>query len=117
MVVTLPEKLVVSETLELLEKLEREVKLPPALLVVNRYPGPVSPDALAELDVLLREHPDAAVNVAVAREMLVARDEACREVREATAGRAAVVWLPAISPEPTSIQIGEAFSGEAYLRS
>ena len=47
-IVTLPERLVLAETLELCGAMEREVGLAPARLVVNRMPPPIPAGAIAD---------------------------------------------------------------------
>lgn len=51
-VVTLPERLVIEETLELCDALAREVGLPVARMVVNRVPLPMAPGALVDARAL-----------------------------------------------------------------
>ncbi len=52
-VVTLPERLVMTETLELCRALEGEVKLPVARLVVNRFPSELAPEAWDQTRALI----------------------------------------------------------------
>lgn len=81
-VVTLPERLVLSETVELCHALEHDVKLPAARLVVNRLPAEMTPQAFDEARALVtRGGPEAAA----ARELLrviEARAEARKDALE-----------------------------------
>lgn len=66
-VVTLPERLVLSETVELCHALEHDVKLPAARLVVNRLPAEMTSEAFDEARALVtRGGPEAGA----ARELL-----------------------------------------------
>ena len=66
-VVTLPERLVLTETVELCHALDHDVKLPPARLVVNRLPAEMTSAAFDEARALVaRGGPEAAA----ARELL-----------------------------------------------
>lgn len=81
-VVTLPERLVLSETVELCHALETEVKLPPSRLVVNRLPAEIADAAFHEVRALIaRGGPEGDA----ARELLTvieARAEARRDALE-----------------------------------
>ena len=79
-VVTLPERLVLSETVELCRALDKEVKLPPARLVVNRFPSELAPEAWDQTRALIaRGGPEADA----AKELLRVMD-ARRSAREET---------------------------------
>jgi arsenite-transporting ATPase len=79
-VVTLPERLVLSETVELCRALDKEVKLPPARLVVNRFPSELAPEAWDQTRALIaRGGPEAEA----AKELLRVMD-ARRSAREET---------------------------------
>lgn len=79
-VVTLPERLVLTETLELCRALDVEVKLPPARLVVNRFPSELPPEAWDQARALVaRSGPQGEA----ARELLRVMD-ARRTAREET---------------------------------
>lgn len=81
-VVTLPERLVLTETVELCHALDHDVKLPPARLVVNRLPTEMPPAAFDEARAMVaRGGPDGAA----ARELLrviEARAEARKDALE-----------------------------------
>lgn len=81
-VVTLPERLVLTETVELCHALDHDVKLPPARLVVNRLPAEMPPAAFDEARALVtRGGPEAPA----ARELLrviEARAEARKDALE-----------------------------------
>ena len=79
-VVTLPERLVLSETVELCRALDHEVKLPPARLVVNRFPSELAPEAWDQTRALIaRGGPEGEA----AKELLRVMD-ARRTAREET---------------------------------
>jgi hypothetical protein len=79
-VVTLPERLVLSETVELCRALDHEVKLPPARLVVNRFPSELAPEAWDQTRALIaRGGPEGEA----AKELLRVMD-ARRSAREET---------------------------------
>lgn len=79
-VVTLPERLVLSETVELCRALDLEVKLPPARLVVNRFPSELAAEAWDQTRALIaRGGPEADA----AKELLRVMD-ARRAAREET---------------------------------
>jgi hypothetical protein len=79
-VVTLPERLVLSETVELCRALDLEVKLPPARLVVNRFPSELASEAWDQTRALIaRGGPEADA----AKELLRVMD-ARRAAREET---------------------------------
>lgn len=59
-VVTLPERVVLSETLELCEKLQSEVGMVTPRLIVNRAPLFVTDDVLRETQSLAEQHADAS---------------------------------------------------------
>lgn len=81
-VVTLPERLVLSETLELCRALEVEVGLPPARLVVNRFPRELPAAAWdAALAIEKRGGESASAATHLLR-MLEARQELQREALE-----------------------------------
>jgi anion-transporting ArsA/GET3 family ATPase len=81
-VVTLPERLVLTETVELCHALDHDVKLPAARLVVNRLPAEMAPAAFDEARALVtRGGPEAPA----ARELLrviEARAEARKDALE-----------------------------------
>lgn len=89
-VVTLPERMVLQETLELCAALDREVGMPPARLIVNRFPSSLPESALGHARALvegpaapgaLRDAARALVQVLEARE--ATRKEALETLAEA----------------------------------
>ncbi len=81
-VVTLPERLVLTETVELCHALETEVKLPPARLVVNRLPAEVPEAAFREVRALVaRGGPEGEAAKELLR-VIEARAEARKDALE-----------------------------------
>ncbi len=109
-VVTLPERLVLSETVQLCETIERDVGLPVDRLVVNRVPSALPEDALRDAFRLSARHGPTAV----AAEKLAAclevrssvRDEVLRALEETVRngtndrGDRGLTLLPLASREP-----------------
>lgn len=79
-VVTLPERLVMTETIELCRALEDEVKMPVARLIVNRFPSELAPEAWDQTQALLAKGGRAGE---AARELLRVMD-ARKSAREDT---------------------------------
>lgn len=109
-VVTLPERMVLQETLELCSALEREVGMPAARLVVNRFPGELPSAALAQARAM--SGPLAApgaqlVEVLEARE--AARAEAIEALRSAHSLGVDVrpLLLPQAAFDPNADQVAE----------
>ncbi len=110
-VVTLPERMVLQETLELCGALEREVGMPPARLVVNRFPAPLPAGALAQARALDGgAHSASAVRLI---EVLEAREAARAEAIEALRGAPTLgvdlrpLLLPYASFDPSAEQVAE----------
>jgi anion-transporting ArsA/GET3 family ATPase len=81
-VVTLPERLVLSETVELCHALDHEVKLPPARVVVNRMPAEMAPAAFDEARALVaRGGPEGEAAKELLR-VIEARTEARKDALE-----------------------------------
>lgn len=78
-VVTLPERLVLSETIELCRALEVEVGLPPARLVVNRFPRELPAAAWDSARAIEKRGGESAEAAAHLVRMLDARRELQRE--------------------------------------
>lgn len=78
-VVTLPERMVLQETLELCGALEHEVGMPPARLVVNRFPSALPPGALEQARALSRGDEERAEAARRLVEVLEARESARME--------------------------------------
>ncbi len=112
-VVTLPEKLVLKETLELCESMATLVGLPAARLVVNRMPSAIAHEAVLEARRLgegtqpLAAAARALAEVLEARE--AARHEALTALEDARTGGAglAPVLIPESPVDPTAQQIAE----------
>ncbi|HJL18172.1 MAG TPA: ArsA-related P-loop ATPase [Sandaracinaceae bacterium LLY-WYZ-13_1] len=112
-VVTLPERMVLQETLELCAALEREVGMPPARLVVNRFPTPLPGGALAQARAMseggeaLSDEAGHLVEVLEARE--AARSEALSTL--GSAGSLGVdlrpLLLPLVTADPDATQVAE----------
>jgi hypothetical protein len=83
LVVTLPERLVIEETLELCASIGEETALEVDRIVVNRVPRALPPEALRDARALAsRPGPHAAVAAALA-EVLAAREESGAAARSA----------------------------------
>jgi len=78
-VVTLPERLVIEETLELCEALSVEAGLEVDRVVVNRMPLPVAPEALADARALAARPGPLARAAAALADTLTARETARAE--------------------------------------
>ncbi len=79
-VVTMPERLVLQETLELCRALTHEVQLTPARLIVNRVPAPLPQQALDDARRLAKAADDP--KLAKAARLLAERLEARRAISE-----------------------------------
>jgi anion-transporting ArsA/GET3 family ATPase len=101
LVVTLPERLVIEETLELCDALAHEVGLPADRVVVNRMPLPLPPGALDDARAMaagggpLGLAADALAHALAARE--AARDEASSAL-EAVALKRHAIWRVPLAP-------------------
>jgi arsenite-transporting ATPase len=82
-VVTLPERLVVRETLELIDAIDREIGLGQPRLVVNRFPTAVAPEAIAEARALAALPGPLAADAADLALALEAREAASKEALDA----------------------------------
>lgn len=111
-VVTLPERMVLQETIELCSALEREVGMPAARLVVNRFPGALPPAALQQARALSNGGALAGPGARLV-EVLEARESARAEAIEAlrTAPSLGVDVRPLLLPQaafdPTADQVAE----------
>ncbi len=111
-VVTLPERLVLEETLELCDAMKHEVGLEPAHLVVNRVPRAMPPHALSEAKRLAQRGGALAGAAATLVEVLAARDQARGEALSAVAEVAgervvAPILLPDAPNDPTAEQMAD----------
>ncbi|MEC7521071.1 MAG: ArsA-related P-loop ATPase [Myxococcota bacterium] len=112
-VVTLPERMVLQETLELCAALEREVGMPAARLVVNRFPSPVPEGAVAQAKALsasehaLGEPVEQLLEILQARE--AARSEALETLSHAPERGLAIrpLLLPQVAFDPKAEQVAE----------
>lgn len=115
-VVTLPERLVLSETLSLCDEIEGEIGLSVDRLVVNRVPTPLSEDALGDVHTLASAsgpEADAARQLAdvirsrtsVRREVFDALDETVRQARGR--GDKGLTLLPLIAREPKADTVAD----------
>ena len=106
-VVTLPERMVLQETLELCSALETEVGMPPSRLVVNRFPRELPAVAIDQARTLGSAAGARLVEVLEAR--VAARREALETLRGATT--LGVELTPLLLPEaafdPTAMQVAE----------
>jgi hypothetical protein len=102
-VVTLPERLVIRETLELVRAIARDVGIPPSRLVVNRFPVPLPEQALLDARALAHDKGPLAHPAGGLAEALSARAEASAEALEALQEALASTKLaPVILPEHAS---------------
>jgi len=109
-VVTLPERLVLRETIELCEAMVEQVSLPPARLVINRVPPPLPDHALRAATRLSTAGGPAAGAAAVLRETLATRDQARGEAVDAMRQAAeeldlVPVVLPDRAVDPDAIEV------------
>ncbi len=110
-VVTLPERMVLQETLELCAALEREVGMPPARLVVNRFPSEVPANAVAQARAMgstsLATPAHRLIEVLEAR--AAARAEAVDTLRSAASLGVDVrpLLLPQAAFDPNADQVAE----------
>ena len=105
-VVTLPERLVIEETLELCDALAREVGLPADRVVVNRVPLPLPPAALADARALAAGGGPRGEAARSLVEALTAREAASAEARgalEALSLKQHAIWrLPLAPVDPSA---------------
>ncbi|MEM9190671.1 MAG: ArsA-related P-loop ATPase [Myxococcota bacterium] len=111
-IVTLPEPLVLKETLELEAALKEEVGLTAARLIVNRVPPKMPASAGSEADRLSRTPGEVgaagAVLAALIRTRQKARDSALRILSELDAGRddtSTAVVLPLAPADPSADEV------------
>lgn len=102
-VVTLPERLVLLETLELCGAMKRQLGIPVARLLANRVPAPVDEGALAEAEALAASSDPHAVH---ARELarllstrMAAREHAMQALAEAGRASDDEPLIPLVLPE------------------
>ena len=111
LVVTLPERLVIEETLELCAAIGQETALEVDRVVVNRVPRALPPQALGDARALAaRLGPHAATAVALV-DVLRAREEASAAalaaVEELSCRRCPSWSLPLAAADPTAAQAAE----------
>jgi anion-transporting ArsA/GET3 family ATPase len=117
-IVTLPERLVLEETLELAEAMQHEVGLSPSRIVVNRVPEAIPAHALKEASRLARSEAGGARAAATLVEVLAARDQARSEalsaLAEATQGLALAPVLVRDAPtDPSAATVADWLAAEA----
>jgi len=81
-VVTLPERLVLTETVELCHALDHDVKLPPARLVVNRLPAEMTPATFDEARALVARGGPEGVAARELLRVIESRAEARKDALE-----------------------------------
>ncbi len=110
-VVTLPERMVLQETLELCAALEREVGMPPARLVVNRFPAEVPAEAIPQARAMAETHLAEPARHLI--EMLEAREAARAEAVDTLRGASSLgvdiqpLLLPQAAADPNADQVAE----------
>jgi arsenite-transporting ATPase len=105
-VVTLPERLVLQETLELCTAMDTQVGLFPSRLVVNRFPIPLPAQALADARALAGSSPAIQALLAVIEFRHAALAEADASLRDVLRGahiRPAVLPAAPVDPLPAEI--------------
>lgn len=83
LIVTLPERMVLRETLELCEAVSKQVGLEPAQLVVNQVPEDVSDELLQSAQAFAKESGALSPSLRILADILEARHAARREALEA----------------------------------
>lgn len=109
-IVSLPERLVLKETLELADAIRNEVGLPAARLIVNRVPEALPAHALKEARRLASNGGELAAAAQQLVELIAARDQARSEalgaLKEVTAGtnvRPITIRLAPVDPAAADI--------------
>lgn len=106
-VVTLPERLVLHETLELCDAMDKQVGLFPSRLVVNRYPPALPPQALDDARALAADDMPAVLPLLAALEArhasLAEADASLRDVLDGA--RIQPVVLPAAAADPMPAEV------------
>lgn len=98
-VVTIPERLVLSETVELCRALETEVKLPPARLIVNRFPAELSEASFAQARALVARGGEEGTAAAELLRVIEARRAARTETLEILHTASGLHVTPLLLPE------------------
>jgi anion-transporting ArsA/GET3 family ATPase len=115
-VVTLPERLVIEETLELCDALAREVGLPADRVVVNRVPLPMAPGALADARGLVAGGGALGEAAALLVRALEAREAASAEATaalEALTLKQHALWRVPLAPvDPSARDVARWLRGE-----
>jgi arsenite/tail-anchored protein-transporting ATPase len=118
-VVTLPERLVVRETLELVTAIERDVGIPPSRLVVNRFPASLPAEALEDARALETHGGPVGIAARDLRAALEARQHASAEALAAL-GEAlrstdlSPVILPEREMEPSAAEVADWLRKERF---
>lgn len=110
--VTLPERMVLRETVELADAMQQEVGLTPAAILVNRVPKPVSDAALEEAARWTKEpgsahHNDAEKLLEALQTRRQAREEATHELEQSVMRTRDPIMLPLLGADPSADQVGE----------
>jgi arsenite-transporting ATPase len=104
-IVTLPERLVLDETLELVRALAADPGVPAAAIVVNRVPMEISPEVLAAARREASSSPAAARLQALLEARLAASHEASLALAEVS-GHAVPIWrLPLRVTDPHAHEV------------
>jgi len=112
-IVTLPERLVLQETLELSHALAHDPGVAAAAIVVNRMPMTISPTILAAARLQAASSPAAARLHALLEARLQTSDEALAALAS-LAGHSVPVWRLALRPtDPTATDIAAALGALA----
>ena len=108
-VVTLPERMVLQETLELCGALQREVGMMPARLVVNRFPHPLPDDAVDQARAFAQRSAAGAELARVLEARETARSEALTTLRDApeVAEGLRPLLLPVAASDPSAAQVAD----------
>jgi anion-transporting ArsA/GET3 family ATPase len=107
-VVTLPERLVLHETMELCAAMQKEVSVRPSRLVVNRFPVALPAQALEDARAMVAggRVPSAAPLLAVIEARNAALAEADASLRDVLhAAHIAPVVLPSAAVDPTTAEV------------
>jgi len=109
-VVTLPERLVLLETIELCDAMARDVGLPPSRLVINRVPAPVPQHSLSEATRVAHSGSPLAEAAGSLVEALASRDQArgdAMAVLEKATEELSLdpILLPAAATDPNASEV------------
>lgn len=119
-VVTLPERLVVSETMELCASLPREVGLKVSRVIVNRVPAAIPPESLQQAEAFAKSADPFHADAEELLRALLSREGARKEALEAlqlaaTVSGLAPIVLPEVGADPAASTVAEWLRGEEAL--